>query len=119
MRCPRVREKCGKNAGKMFSALHAEMMFAYLLRYFSRIGEHPAGSRCAAPAGEHGLAAGRHALTGGQHGLRPDGNGLRPDGNGLRPDGNGLAAGRPAGGSNALSGGSYPAIKITEGRRAG
>ena len=105
MRCPRVREKCGKNAGKMFSALHAEMMFAYLLRYFSRIGEHPAGSRCAAPAGEHGLAAGRHALTGGQHGLRPDGNGL--------------AAGRPAGGSNALSGGSYPAIKITEGRRAG
>ena len=38
---PRVREKCILHAGKMFFALHAENIFAYLLRHFSRIDRTP------------------------------------------------------------------------------
>ena len=70
----RVREKCILHAGKMFSALHAEMMFACGKNVFYIIDRTHAGSRCAARRQGHALrangtasrptatACGRHAL---------------------------------------------------------
>ena len=52
----RVREKCILHAGKMFSALHAEMMFACGKNVFYIIDRHPPEA-AARPGAGHGLTA--------------------------------------------------------------
>ena len=82
---PRVREKCILHAGKMFFALHAEIIFAYLLMHFSRT------------TGTRRKPLARHRLTACGRGprARPCGRTARPagDGNALTGD---LTAWRPA-----------------------
>ena len=71
----REREKCGKNAGKMFSALHAEMMFAcgknvfYIIERHRRKPLRGPGGRARPGGRRHGLAANPRPAAETPHGL--------------------------------------------------
>ena len=69
----------------MFFALHAEIIFAYLLRHFSRIDRHPPEAAGAARLPRHGLTAERHALPGEGTAWRPTATACGRHPHGLRP----------------------------------
>ena len=68
---PCVREKCGKNAGKMFFTLHANIISACGKNVFYRIDRHPPEAAGAAPAARARPGGRRATPFGRRHGLRP------------------------------------------------